>query len=422
MQISSNRFHFIGLTGLLLLAGCAGAKPDLLPLHDEVLRLGVEADRLSDDQTTRSWTEAATALRAEAKTREANDRPEWALMSLAEARGAARAAVASAVERRSAAAAEACTQEAADAHRSWQDALQMLEQTERVAGRQARGVTRQSDLSVSRLPLPPAPAAPLDSLPDLAAVRAAAADWKEPALKLGAPFADLEWEWTSALGAAQAPEVNVEVREHQLRRAAWAVAALVKRVETEVSRVRCDELRRMAGAYGEYRNQTLWAMVDLERGMKDSARRELDEERARLEDRQQKLYESLKQFEGKFASIRREARGTIMSLADILFDFDKAVLRREAELNLAKVAVILEQYPEMHIYVEGHTDNVGAEDYNQRLSERRAQAVYDFLGSQGVDVARMETAGFGFSQPVESNETEEGRQKNRRVDLVIREE
>ncbi len=407
---------------LLTLSACAGPKPDLLPRHDEVRRLVSEAERLSDDETTRAWAAAATALRDEARKHEDDDKPELAIPVLDEARMAAGAAVASALERQATTEAEACAQDAADAHRSWQDALQMLEQTERVAGRTARGVTRTADQGSSRLDLPEPPASPREAPPEDEAVRAAASAWKDRALALDVPFADLEWEWTRALAAAAVPEIDPGIRDNQLGRAAWAVAALAKRVRTRVAGRRCDELLRLAQTYAGYRDQALWALVDLERGMKDSARRELDEERARMEDRQQKLYESLQQFEGKFASIRREARGTIMSLADILFDFDKAVLRREAELNLAKVAVILQQYPEMHIYVEGHTDNIGTEEYNQKLSEARAKAVYDFLASQGVDAGRMETAGYGFSQPVASNETEEGRQKNRRVDLVIRED
>jgi outer membrane protein OmpA-like peptidoglycan-associated protein len=161
-------------------------------------------------------------------------------------------------------------------------------------------------------------------------------------------------------------------------------------------------------------------MVDLERTMKESARAQLEETRSKLADREQELYKSLKQFEGKFATIRQEARGTIMSLSDILFDFNKADLRQEAKINLAKVSVILLQYPEMHISVEGHTDNVGSEDYNLKLSEKRAQSVYDFLVHEGVVAERMDTKGYGMSQPVTSNETAEGRQKNRRVDLVIR--
>ena len=162
-------------------------------------------------------------------------------------------------------------------------------------------------------------------------------------------------------------------------------------------------------------------MVDLERSMKDNVRHQLEEERARSADREQALYESLKQFEGKFATIRREARGTILSLSDILFAFGKSDLSREAELNLAKMAVILEQFPEMLILVEGHTDNIGSEEVNLKLSKRRAAAVHDFLAEQGLAPDRMEIKGYGMSQPVDTNTTPEGRSKNRRVDLVIRE-
>jgi outer membrane protein OmpA-like peptidoglycan-associated protein len=124
-------------------------------------------------------------------------------------------------------------------------------------------------------------------------------------------------------------------------------------------------------------------------------------------------------MEGKFASIRRDARGTIVSLADILFDFDKATLRRDVEFNLVKIATILNQFSEMNIAIEGHTDAVGTEEYNLGLSKRRAQAVRDFLASQGVVEGRLSFDGYGESRPVADNDTEEGRQKNRRVDLVI---
>jgi outer membrane protein OmpA-like peptidoglycan-associated protein len=124
-------------------------------------------------------------------------------------------------------------------------------------------------------------------------------------------------------------------------------------------------------------------------------------------------------MEGKFASIRRDARGTIVSLADILFDFDKATLRRDVEFNLVKIATILNQFAEMKVLVEGHTDNIGTEEYNLGLSKRRAQAVSEFLVSQGVVATRLSFEGYGESRPVADNATDAGRQKNRRVDLVI---
>jgi outer membrane protein OmpA-like peptidoglycan-associated protein len=124
-------------------------------------------------------------------------------------------------------------------------------------------------------------------------------------------------------------------------------------------------------------------------------------------------------MEGKFATIRQDARGTIVSLADILFDFDKATLRRDVEFNLVKIATILNQFGEMSVLVEGHTDAIGTDEYNLGLSKKRAQAVSDFLASQGVDAKRLSWEGYGKTRPVADNDTDEGRQKNRRVDLVI---
>jgi outer membrane protein OmpA-like peptidoglycan-associated protein len=235
------------------------------------------------------------------------------------------------------------------------------------------------------------------------------------------PSVDLDGRFLESVAATETPNVAPARRRHHLRCAAWAGLELGFRVRAEAAREQCAQAWAEALELADYRDRALWAMVDLERSMKEGVRRELDEERQRMADREQSLYESLKQFEGEFAKIRREARGTIMSLSDILFDFGKADLRREAELNLAKMAVIFQQYPEMSILIEGHTDNIGSEEYNLKLSERRAQAVYDFLSGQGVAEERMSTKGYGLSQPVEANATPEGRQANRRVDLVIRE-
>jgi OOP family OmpA-OmpF porin len=109
-----------------------------------------------------------------------------------------------------------------------------------------------------------------------------------------------------------------------------------------------------------------------------------------------------------------------VSLADILFDFDRATLRRNVEFNLVKIATILNQFPEMKILVEGHTDSIGTDEYNLDLSKRRAETVYHFLVSQDVEESRMSWEGYGESRPVADNDTDDGRQRNRRVDLIIR--
>jgi len=116
---------------------------------------------------------------------------------------------------------------------------------------------------------------------------------------------------------------------------------------------------------------------------------------------------------------RDTARGLIVNMSDVLFDTAKFTLRPEAREKLAKVAGIVAGHPGLRLAVEGYTDNVGGDDYNQQLSERRGVAVRDYLTQQGMQAGSVSTQGFGKSQPVASNETASGRQQNRRVELVI---
>jgi outer membrane protein OmpA-like peptidoglycan-associated protein len=116
---------------------------------------------------------------------------------------------------------------------------------------------------------------------------------------------------------------------------------------------------------------------------------------------------------------RDTARGLIVSMPDVLFDTSKADLRPTARERLAKVAGILLSYPDIHVEIDGFTDSTGTIEFNQRLSEERADAVRSYLQSQGVNSASMTTQGFGPSQPIATNDTPSGRQQNRRVELVV---
>ncbi len=113
--------------------------------------------------------------------------------------------------------------------------------------------------------------------------------------------------------------------------------------------------------------------------------------------------------------------------ADVLFDFDKAVLKREAEAALQHVATVIRAFPNAQVLVEGHTDGKGTDSYNQVLSERRADAVGKWLiANTGLAPTRLTTRGFGKSKPVASNTRPDGsddpagRQKNRRVEIVVK--
>lgn len=107
--------------------------------------------------------------------------------------------------------------------------------------------------------------------------------------------------------------------------------------------------------------------------------------------------------------------------ADVLFDFDKADIRPDAARALAQVATLIRAYPSGSATLEGHTDSKGDDGYNQRLSEHRAEAVERWLAEkEGIEAARLTPRGYGESRPVASNDDESGRQRNRRVEVVIR--
>src|SRR6185436_14105625 len=140
---------------------------------------------------------------------------------------------------------------------------------------------------------------------------------------------------------------------------------------------------------------------------------------AQSEREKAQLRDQLRQQLNVILETRETARGLIVSLSDVLFDVDKATLRPGAREKLARVAGILSAHPDLKIEIEGHTDSTGSDDYNQRLSERRAQAVRGYLMDQKIGQAIVATVGYGESRPVATNGTAVGRQQNRRVELVV---
>ncbi|CAN0397258.1 unnamed protein product, partial [Phaeothamnion confervicola] len=116
------------------------------------------------------------------------------------------------------------------------------------------------------------------------------------------------------------------------------------------------------------------------------------------------------------------ATGTVIeSLQGTFFDFDKSTLRPQAGPKLDHAADVMNEHPGIKLSIQGHTDNVGADAYNQKLSERRAQAVFDYLVGKGIDASRLMTIGYGESRPAVSNDTAEGRAQNRRTELIVAE-
>ena len=116
---------------------------------------------------------------------------------------------------------------------------------------------------------------------------------------------------------------------------------------------------------------------------------------------------------------RDTARGLIATMPDVLFETGKFSLKPAARESLAKLAGILLAYPDLRLEVDGHTDSVGSDEYNQQLSEKRAASARDYLVQQGLPISSATVVGLGKTQPIASNATAAGRQQNRRVELVV---
>lgn len=132
-----------------------------------------------------------------------------------------------------------------------------------------------------------------------------------------------------------------------------------------------------------------------------------------------KQAEEMKQVLGD-AEVRREGEGIVINFKEkVLFAYDKSDLGTSAQSSLTKLVNVLNKYPDTDIQIIGHTDANGSDAYNQKLSEQRANAVINFLSSNNIGTSRLTAKGMGESDPIASNDTEDGRAQNRRVEFVI---
>jgi len=140
---------------------------------------------------------------------------------------------------------------------------------------------------------------------------------------------------------------------------------------------------------------------------------------AQAEQEKAQLREQLRQQLNAILETRETARGLIVNMSDVLFDTGKYTLKPGAKEKLAKISGIVLGHPGLKLEIEGHTDSVGSDEFNQKLSEQRADVVRSYLVAQGLPSDSITAHGFGKTQPVASNDNAAGRQLNRRVELVV---
>jgi outer membrane protein OmpA-like peptidoglycan-associated protein len=225
----------------------------------------------------------------------------------------------------------------------------------------------------------------------------------------------------AAESARQKALADAEARASADRAAAEKASADAARAQAEAERLRAERERAAAD---EQQRQAELARLQAQQAQQqaqaaDQARLQADQARLQAEQAQQQLRQQLLQQFNMILETRDTARGLIVNMSDVLFDFNKYTLRPAAREKLAKISGIILSHPGLRLEVDGYTDSIGSESYNQKLSEERADGVRTYLTSQGIPSDIVVSKGFGKENPVASNDNAAGRQKNRRVEMVV---
>ena len=209
-----------------------------------------------------------------------------------------------------------------------------------------------------------------------------------------------------AQSQAQADEATRQKEQAEAEAAQAAAQA-----KSDMAANQAASAAALAASQADAENARLAALAENEQARNDAA---LQSDREKQELRS-KLVEQL----NLILETRDSARGLIVNMSDVLFDSGKFTLRPGAREKLAKLSGVVLAYPSLQLAVEGHTDNVGSNEYNMNLSDNRANSVRDYLIQQGIIASSVRARGFGESRPVATNDTAAGRQENRRVELIV---
>ena len=209
----------------------------------------------------------------------------------------------------------------------------------------------------------------------------------------------------------QAEQAKAEAERMKLEAQQAAQEAAKQKAEAEQAALEASRQK----AEAEQARQTA---LDQQRAAEAQTQKAL-QAAAQAENEKVQLRAQLLERLNSILQTRDSARGLIVNMSDVLFDTGSSTLKPGAREKLAKISGILLAHKGLTLQIEGHTDSVGSDEFNQQLSERRSDSVRDFLAEQGVTPSAMSARGFGKTQPVASNDTPEGRQRNRRVELVV---
>lgn len=236
------------------------------------------------------------------------------------------------------------------------------------------------------------------------------------------------------LAAERRARQEAQERAEADARAAQERAAQAQAQSDEDARRRAEAERAQAEAQQRQADslaaqQQAQAQADAARQAAEESERQKEAAQRATEDAEHARAEAIQQKEEMRARLlaqlnqvlqtRDTARGLVVNMPDVLFDFNKYTLKPAARERLARVSGIVLAYPDLRLEIEGHTDSIGSDEYNQTLSEKRAAVVRDYLISSGVTTANVVARGLGKSDPVADNGSAAGRKLNRRVEMIV---
>jgi len=227
-------------------------------------------------------------------------------------------------------------------------------------------------------------------------------------------------ERTAKARADAEEQANRRQEAEQARQQAEEAKAEAERMKEEAMRAAADAAKAKEDA--DRARQAAVAEQQAALAQKQAAEAEAEKARQSAAKAEAEKADMRAQLLAQLNSILQtndSARGLIVNMSDVLFDTGSFTLKPGAREKLAKVSGILLAHPGLNMQIEGHTDSVGGDAFNVKLSEQRADAVKDFLGEQGVSMSSITAQGFGKAEPVATNDTPEGRQRNRRVEIVV---
>lgn len=232
--------------------------------------------------------------------------------------------------------------------------------------------------------------------------------------------ADAEARRRAEAEVAQRQAEAAKAEAERMKAEAEAAAQEAARQKEAAEKAKAEALaQQQALAQQAAQAQKAAAESEQMRQQAEQLRQQAEAQRQQAEKEKQELRARLLQQLNSILATRDTARGLIANMSDVLFKSGSYELLPGARERLAKVSGIVLAYPTLHLQVEGHTDSVGSDQYNQALSEQRAEAVRDYLIQQGIASNQIGARGLGKTEPIASNETPEGRQQNRRVELVL---